>query len=249
MVQFFDCNCATGRQGVRRNQAAVTADELLEEMRYAGIAEALVYHVLAKEYDPAYGNRRLLEEVQGHPPLHPCWVVMPHHTGEMARPEELVEQMAASGVRAARAFPISQNFRLGELSAGALLAALQDRRIPLFVEKGETDWREIEEILTGYPQLPLVLCNVNYRTNRLLYPFLERFENFHVEICLYEVHRGLEHVCRTFGSSRLLFGTYLPFYSPGSALMMVKYARIGEADRQAIAGGNLRRLLEGVKVK
>ena len=249
MLRFFDCNCAIGRQSVRRNEQLFRPEEVIEEMRRVGIAEALVYHVVARDYFPPAGNARLAAQIGDRRALHPCWVVMPHHTGEMPVGEELVEAMRAGGVRAARVFPKSQNFRLNEWTVGRLVSALQDARIPLFLDMGETNWDELAQVLTSYPRLPVVLCGVGYRTNRYLYPLLEAFENFHVEIFFYEIHRALEDVCKRFGASRLLFGTGMPFFSPGSVLMTVKYAMIGDADKQAIAGGNLERLLQGVDAK
>ncbi len=49
-----------------------------------------------------------------------------------------------------------------------------------------------------------------------------------------------------FGAERLLFGTRLPYFTPGSAIGMLSYAGISEAERTRIAGDNLRNLLARV---
>ncbi len=52
MVGFFDCNCVIGMRSVRRSGVVGEAEfysleDLLAEMDYAGIGNALVYHSLA----------------------------------------------------------------------------------------------------------------------------------------------------------------------------------------------------------
>ena len=86
MISFFDGNCVIGMRSIRRSGCAGEAEfysleDLLAEMDYAGIDDALVYHSLAKEYVPMLGNRQLMDEISGHERLHPCWVVMPNGTG------------------------------------------------------------------------------------------------------------------------------------------------------------------------
>jgi len=66
-----------------------------------------------------------------------------------------------------------------------------------------------------------------------------------VETSMYVGHRQLEEFGRTFGAERLLFGTNLPYYTPGAALAVLAYARLSEAERARVAGGNLKLLLEG----
>ena len=245
-LRFFDANCMLGCVIAPRPGFPSTVAELLAVMDYFGIAEALVYHSLSKEYHPAHGNSLLLEEIAGSPRLHAMWVVMPSTTGELPDEEELVAQMLAHNVRAARVFPsVSQhNFSLRPWSAGRLLAALASRSIPLFVEHEEIDWNTVHDICEAHPRLPLVLTSVNYRANRFLFPLCQRFPQIHVDLSWYFGHRGIEDLVGRFGAERLLFGTRLPYFTPGAAVDMLSYARISAADKQRIAGDNLRALLQ-----
>ena len=61
---------------------------------------------------------------------------------------------------------------------------------------------------------------------------------------------GQDHVTqfvRRFGAERLLYGSFLPVNDPYTAAGMILDADISEADKEKIAGGNLRRLVQGVK--
>jgi predicted TIM-barrel fold metal-dependent hydrolase len=153
--------------------------------------------------------------------------------------------MFAQGVKAARVFPHpdSHNFSLRHWAAGGLLESLESKRVPLFVDEEEIDWDVIHEICERHPELPLVLTNVNYRVDRSLYALWKTYSNLFIELSSYCSHGGIEEATVRFGSERLLFGSNLPFFTPGSAIGMLSCAKISESDRKRIAGDNLRRLL------
>jgi predicted TIM-barrel fold metal-dependent hydrolase len=241
-MRFFDCNAQIGRYGVKHPEAFTTADELLREMEYCGIAEALVYHSMAKEYAPAVGNEMLLDEIAGKP-LRPCWAVMPHHTGEMAPPGELLAQMKAKGVRALRAFPAAQNFRLSDWCAGELLDMIAANRIPLFLDMDQTSWEDLAGILKSRPSLNLILLRTSYRIDRYIYPLFEKYEGLRIEAATYQVNYGVEEICRRFGAGRLLFGSGLPFTEAGPSIAQITYAEISDEEKALVAGENLRDLL------
>ena len=87
-INYFDCFATIGRRGGKDILAPWTVDYLLEEMDRCQIAAALVYSNQAKETHPMVGNNIVLEEYQKHSRLFPCWVGMPHHTGEFPIPDE-----------------------------------------------------------------------------------------------------------------------------------------------------------------
>ena len=245
---FFDCNCMIGRSSTPTSGMPFEAGEIVRELAYCDIGEALVFHALAKEYAPAFGNERLMDEIRNRKNLHPCWVLMPHHTGEMPEPDTVVQEMRRNDVRVARMFPALslQHFGLDEWTCGPLFRALEAHRIPLFLELDQTNWGEIHALCDRHPELPVVVCNVNYRIARRLYSLLERFEHLYVELSGYLGHRAIEAVCRRFGGGRLLFGTRMPFFTPAPPAMLVRYANISDEERRKIAGENLRDLLDDV---
>ena len=245
-LDLFDANCMLGRIFAPKPGFPLTVEELLTVMDDFQIPEALVYHALSKEHHPAVGNRLLMEQIASCNRLHAIWVVMPSHTGEFPDEEQLVEQMAAQRVRAVRVFPHPDrhNFPLTRWGAGRLLESLQRGRVPLFIDQEEIDFDALHQLCRGYPNLPLVLSNVGYRCDRFLYPLCEEFSNLYIELATYCTHGGIETLTERFGAERLLFGTRLPYFTPGSAIGMLSYANISPADRQLIAGGNLRNLLK-----
>jgi hypothetical protein len=263
-LRFFDCNVSIGRKTVPHPWEFSTVDHLVAELDYLGIADALVYHSLAKEYSPTVGNHRLMGEIARHRCLHPCWVLMPSHTGEIEKTQDLLSQMIAQHVRAARIFPSPpvplpeftqqlHRYPLIPTVCGELFEALEDSRVPLFLEVMNfssvmlVSWESVIWILSQYPKLPLVLSGVRHRDNRAVYALLDRFENLYFDISLYTVHRGIEDVATRFGADRMLFGTGLPVYGGGGSLTQLTYAEIEEAHKQWIAADNLLKLFQGVR--
>jgi predicted TIM-barrel fold metal-dependent hydrolase len=248
MVSFFDSNCVIGKRSIRRSGPVGEAEfysleDLLAEMDYAGIDHALVYYSLAREYVPMLGNRQLMDEISNNKRLHPCWVVMPDGTGEMPRPEELVSEMLGRGVKTARLFPSDHLFSLSDWCSGELLKELEKHSIVTIIEIDQIGWDGLHGLCSRFPNLPVIVTNLNYRINRHLYPLLEKFSNLHVETSGYQMHRGVEALCSRFGAERLIFGTRMPYFTPGPAMTMINYSLISHEDREKIAGGNLRRLL------
>jgi predicted TIM-barrel fold metal-dependent hydrolase len=242
-MDFFDCNCMVGRWGQPLPGQFHSAADLERELGRCGIARALVFHALAKELDPATGNSALARELSGRERLSPCWILMPHHTGEMPAPAQLCDRMAQQGVKAARLFPQAHSYSLGEWCCGELLSALEQRGIPVFLDHDQTNWSEVDALCAAHPGLPLTLLRVNYRAHRSLYPLFERHPNLHVEIGLFVAHNGIVDCARRYGARRLLFGSALPHFTPGGPIANIMYADVSDADKALIAGGNLRRLL------
>ncbi len=247
-LRFFDCNCSIGRTGYPHLLDIPDAAGLRREMETAGVEEALVYHVLARDGHPPLGNTLLLDELKGHAGLHPVWVLLPHHTGELPPPDQLLAEMKDKGVKAARLYPgrLHHSFTLAEWCSGELLTALQAARLPLILDIEIVSWEEIFSLLQKYPQLPIILSNCSYRHHRFLYPLWERFDYLYVEMSRFMGGGAVEDVVRRFGSGRILFGTNMPQYTGTAAVARLTYADIAWADKEAIAAANLDRILKEV---
>ncbi len=255
-LDFFDANCMVGPRGTPAPGEYRDADGLLRVMDAHGIAEALVFHSLAKEQSPPDGNRLLLDEIAGHERLHPCAVLLPHWTGEFPPPEEHVPQLLDQGFRAVRLFPANHYFELSSWCCRELFIALAEHRIPLFLDYDNahwgttrTNWDAVARAVAAHPTLPVIIVNESMAADRSLQPLLTKFDNFLFETSSYEIHRGLEIVSERHGPQRALFGTGLPSRDPAGPITMITYADLPPDHKALIAGGNLRRLLEGVQTE
>ena len=249
---FFDSNCCLGKLSVPMPKSIETATELIDIMEKAGIEKSLVYHSFAKEYDPTFGNRKLMEVLTSFlrscvgtsKNLYPCLVLVPHHTGEMPEPEKIVCEILEKNIRAVRIFPKTHNWSLSEWCSGKLLNELEQNAIPLFIDFEETSWDQLYSLCDNHPNLPIVLTRASFRFNRQIYALLSKTQNLYIETSHFQLHCGIEDVCKKFGANRLLFGSSAPFFAPSPSMMAVKYANISEEEKEMIAGKNLIKLLK-----
>ncbi|HIE30275.1 TPA: amidohydrolase [Candidatus Poribacteria bacterium] len=269
-LEFFDANCMIGRPCHPSSGGAgilLNKNQLLEEMKYYGIKETLVYHAMAKEYDARIGNNILLEGIKEEDSLHGCWAVLPPYTDEMPAPEQLVQEMFQKGVKAVRLFPNHyenplipewsqhQRFYLSEWSMGTLFSVFEEHKIPVFLDfdtsepyNDRTDWDKVYDICKNHSDVPIVLARFGWRVNRSLYALLAQCDNFYCELSGTWLYRIVESIAKKFGAERILFGSNMPFTTPAVNLMMITHAEISEEDKKLIAGDNLRRLLNNVKI-
>ena len=102
----------------------------------------------------------------------------------------------------------------------------------------------MQAILEKHPRLPVIATNVSYHHNRFTYPLFERYDNIYVETSRYFGFCVFENVVSRFGSGHILFGTNMPQYTGTSAVSHLTYADIPREDKEAIAGGTLKKLLK-----
>jgi predicted TIM-barrel fold metal-dependent hydrolase len=221
-------------------------ETLLAAMEEYGIVKALALHSLAKEYHVADGNAALMREIADRPALEGKWAVMPHHTEEFPKPDALRKELKAHRIRAVAMFGGDHAFLIEPWCCGELYAMLEESRIPLFLESGQTSWGTLNTILTAYPTIRIVLTHLHYSCARFLYPLLEKHENLYVETFGFKTFNGIEDVCRRFGAKRLIFGSGAPVYATTAAIGMVMYAAISPEEKHLIARGNLEHLLSSV---
>lgn len=251
-MEIFDCNASYGVYSVPPPAASLTAKELVDQMGFCGIHRALVRHAATRDESPVVGNPLLLDEIRAFDALEGTWAILPHQTGELGSPDEFVERMGANGVRALWAFPSEHKYLLNGTAFGPLFELMIERRIPLFLPVSENSgglsgWGLVDALLGEFPKIRLVVTEHGcWGQDRYFRPLIERYERLYLDTSRYELDGGIADFCRTYGPDRLLFGTAYPFNSMGGPLLTLAHAEIRDEEREAIFGGNLRRLLEEV---
>jgi Predicted metal-dependent hydrolase of the TIM-barrel fold len=248
-INLFDCNCSFGARGVVNPGSFWKVQDLVQKMNRIGIEKALVYHSMAKEYNPMEGNRMLMEEIKQYPSLVPSWVVMPHATGEFPAPDELAKQLTNLCIKAVRIFPSRSihNFSTSEWNCGMLFDMLQTNQIPLFIDLDQISLNDLDTLLKAHPTLKVVITAVDYDLDRSLYSLLGQHKNLYVETSGYKVNQGIETLCGRFGVERILFGSGMPLYSGAAAVSTIRYSRLCAEGKNMIASKNLENLLGGVR--
>jgi hypothetical protein len=152
-------------------------------------------------------------------------------------------------VKAARIFPKTHNFPLAAWCIGGLCEWLASRRMPLFIWHTELDWKSMYELARAFPKLQIVVetqtQKILYHT-RPLFALMRDCRNVRLELSNFAGQGFIEYAVREFGAERLIFGSFLPVNDPLVPMGMVLDAKISEAEKALIAGGNLRRIVNEV---
>jgi hypothetical protein len=244
-IEILDANLIYGTPRNPRYRSQPSAQKMREELAPLGIVGGLVRHTRGLEDHPVSANRVVSKELAGLDGFHPVWTLLPHWTGEFPAPENAAAEMRRGGCRVAAAYPTSHGFGMDEHSIGGLLDVMEEMRMPLVLPAGEMSLDTVDGVLAAHPSLPVILAETGYRLSRRLYPMLDHHANLYVETSMYMLHGGIDDFARHFGAERMLFGSRYVHYQPGAAVAGLMYTELGDDDRRLIAGGNLRRLLEG----
>lgn len=254
---YFDANAMIGAHFGPREGKFFTADDLLEEMDFFGIDEALVYHGLAREYDLTVGNQQLMVDIAKSPRLHPCWVIGFPHGGTTSPPKTLLEDIMRNNVEAVRLFfgsRLSHSMVLDLMSHQELFGELEKHRLPTFIEF-EDDTQllaehilQLDGVLETFSHLPVILSAPKMWTElKLLYPRMARYPQLYIEISGLHGNRMIEDLVENFDAQRLLFGTRFPWFAGGQVKIALAYSNIPLEKKEAIASGNLFTLIRGIR--
>lgn len=255
-LSFFDCNAFIGKASVPKFfPHRVTPQVLADEYDRIGVSQAIVTHIAAREYAPLPANDLLAEELPPGGRFKPCLTLLPEHTGELWQPDDLLQQLRSRGARSVRLFPSSSLHRypFDPRVLHGMFTVLQDARVPVFVDfdlgrRDEADWRGLYDMADAFPELPLIIIRPGGRSDRGLYPLLARSQNTYIETGGYWVHHGIERISATFGADRMLFGSGFPYWTLAGAAYHVATSGISDREKTLVAGGNLQRLLEQVRL-
>lgn len=255
-LKVFDSCMTLGRMVHSRIPDPLTEENIIEIMDRHCIAEALVHEQHARlVYPREHGNHRLLDAISGEPRLHPLWVIEPPRKPGKDAAKALVGEMMEAGVKAAR-FPMKIAPPILWLWE-ELCAELQEHRVPCFLDFGTTstagsledsDVNGVRDIALAFPDLPLIFSHVvgGLGIHYAVVPLIQRVENLYIDTTA--VLQYWREVAREVGPNRVLLATGAPFRDPGIYISNVQYARhINEDGKKMICGGNLRRLLGGVR--
>lgn len=252
---YFDCCCEIGPRNEKDPAAPWSVDDVLAWMDHCGIDGALVVHTLSIQDDPVHARKRLKDEISRAPKrLFPVWVLLPPDAGDFeGTADELLVAMAAENVCAVKLFPKTHNYPLSPSVLGNTLQALEKQHILTMIDFNELPngadgaYTTLGTMLKAYPRLPLLLQRVPWSMQRVITALMDRYANLHIEFSTYQINRGIEKYVERFGHKRLLFGTGLPAMSAGAARAYVDYAQVPRSAKENIAGGNLSRLLGGIR--
>jgi len=247
-IQYFDALTRIGPRVHKHPGELWSMDHLTSELDYCSISGAMVTHTQSLWYDPMHANLALSRQLEEHSHLFPVWNIMPHYGGEFPEPGVLVRLMREHDVRAVTLYPNSNRWDWKHEANRELINVLADNRILTFVTADELGgWDALGEFLTRFPSLPILLNNAGWSDQRYVIPLLKQHRNLHITFERLQINKGIEYYHQQGLIDQIVFGTNAPIMSAGAHRTYVDYADVPREVRQKVAGGNLTRLLRGLR--
>ncbi len=243
-LSYFDAFTCLGPRAQKHPAYRWKLDDIRDEMHHCSIAGALVMSHQSIIYDPMWANRRLSEALAPYPNLYPIWNLLPWHTGECPEPEALASLMREQDLRAVMLCPAANLWDLLSAVNAPLLEMLQaERKFTIIRADQFGGFRDLETLLTRYPELPVAIAQAYWTHQRYFTPLLQAYKNLHIMTSHYQAHYGLETLVSLGCEDQLLYSSSAPDMAMGAHRTAVDYADVPEATKAKVAGGNLARLL------
>ena len=248
-IRLIDVQCGFGgaAPGVRD---IVSENELLACMAKIRIERALVRIIPDKlDTDVVLSNDKLITACRAHPEeLIPCPVVLPASGGDLPAEPDQVDACIRAGARAVVIRPAQDAWLPLPWMADRLFNALQERRLPVLCAERHVSHEQAASLASRYPDLPIILAQQGYRSQRILMALLGAFPNLYLSIGNnYGVHGGIEQFCRAYGAGRLLFGTEFPQSEPMAAVTCLLYSGVSKEEKEKIGALNFETLARGIR--
>lgn len=224
------------------------APELPGYLSRYGMAGALVSHWDSVRLSAQEGNAALLDsEAELPESTWTIWTGLPLFPREQ---DPIPGGTVSSGrIRGVRLFPKTHRYPLASWTVGSLCAWMRERRIPLFLQHVETEWREVYELAHAHPELRIVVESqwqkILYHI-RPLYGLLQSCPQVLLEISNFAAADLLAHAARELGAERLMYGSFAPVSDPFVGMGMILDSGLSAEQKALIAGGNARGLIAAV---
>lgn len=247
-LMFFDAFTRIGPRRYKHPAEKWQLEDLVTELNHCSISGAMVSSTLSVSYDAMYSNLELSQKLKSYPNLFAIWNILPHHTNECLAPKELRVKMDEYKIRAVTINPFSNGWDWSAESSQELLKYLNDNKIFTITTVAELGgWKELNEFLDRYKSIPLLVSGISWGEQRYAIPLLTGHPNFHISFDRFQINEGLEFLYKKGHIDQLIFASDAPTMSVGAHRTYIDYADIPADAKAKIAGGNLVRLLKGLR--
>jgi len=237
---IFDNNCTIGA-ATREKVENYSPEDLLRIMDEYGIQTALCTHTLSEETSIRRGEKLLLRRIG---PYRERFEPKAVYHPLLETPAELFSRMKSNGCRSVKIFVEKFNLAWIDAVFGQFFGACARRKIPVWVDCDQVEWRGLSEALSRYPNLRLVIEDSRYSAFNMMTVCMSTFPNLYLDISRFNIFNGYQVLKETLGLERVLFGSALPKHSPGAPLHFIYNSEMEKAEMENVLGKNLKGLLE-----
>ena len=220
--------------------------DLLRHMDRLGIDGAAVMNVMARDFQPTPGNKKLIEDIENTPNaknrLLPVFCVAPAMYYNRTEREYLIEMVSSGRVKILAAAHKMQGFSMRQI--GRLFEELRPYKPAVLVETGGTDLAEVDKLAYDFPEMFFIMQTF-FWSGMSIADLMWRCPNVGIETSWLFSAAGLKIIVDNFGPERVFFGADTK-NQQASSIAGLEYADISGEAYKLISGGNAEKLLRGV---
>ena len=234
--RFFDCHGHVGRQN-QRHVCLKGVDELVAEMDKLGVRQCCLFPLLGFG-DTAANNDIAFDAVQRFPDRFVGFTLInPNHGLAEARRE--LERGRQRGLRGVKMLSGIHHPDYGH-EVVRLGCQFADEHKLFILNHTWGPAEGLRRLLEAYPGA----CYISGHSTEAYGDLVRDFPNLFICTCPFLAWNQTEQYVARYGAERLLFGSDLQDLPIGWGTGPICYARIPEADKRKILGGNLEKLLQ-----
>ena len=219
-MKIIDCSACIGYASVNRLiinhenypvyekvRQVKDAEELLAEMDYNGIDEAIVYNTAMIESGVLHGNDAFLADERNYTGrLHGTIVMLPSFLEERFAPERLHKTVCEKNLFGVRANPKTNRYMFDRITVGDIADMLTEKKIPVYISP-DNGWENVFSIMKEFPSLTAIVTNYGlWGSDGYVYPLAKAYKNLYFDTSDFQEIIGIEAFVNRFGSEKLLFG-------------------------------------------
>jgi predicted TIM-barrel fold metal-dependent hydrolase len=234
---FYDCHGHIGWSSPHHVVNVGLAD-MVEEMNKFGIQSCCVFSLEGVMGDETYGNDEVAEAVRTYPDRFVGFTLVTPNHGEVAMQREL-ERGMKMGLRGVKLICDYQGYSTeGPLIDVACEFANQHGQFILNHNWGSAE--QMRRLCKTFPNA----CFITGHTTLAFAEVAKEVNNLFICTCPCIDWGFTEKLVAAYGADRILFGSDLTDLPIGWGMGQILYARIPEADKRNIMGGNMKALLK-----
>ncbi|MEI6070743.1 MAG: amidohydrolase family protein [Verrucomicrobiae bacterium] len=238
---WFDVNGSFGCSATVRPEFPTPA-HLLARMDRLGIGSAIVFHIAARDYNPHFGNQRLLDELAAASDrLLPAFVIGPSLLYERGAMEQVEQAFASRQVRAIRLCPATLRHPLAQVEP--ILAEIAGHKPVVLVDRFELNApNDLLQLAGHFPGLSFIYTQTMWPQFATVLDLMARRDNILVDTSWLHMRGAVELIIEKFGVRRLVFGAG-PHAHNGASIAELMDVPITDPDKELIAHENIESLL------
>jgi len=261
-IEIYDCNFWIGNNYLS-NQLSVTEKHLNEYIQFLKKAKIkptiVISNFFSLFYDPIEGDSQLERIIKNNAELGGNLFFSNQFLLYKNEFEKYLVKKYEAGFKFLRLLPKTHKYSIEPWAFSIFYSILENYRFPVMVNLEELDitgnktieWKTLFEISKKFPDLPIIIDGGNSKEmvfNNYFFQLLENSNNIYLETHNLLAFGQLEYIANSFGSGKLIFGSYYPYYPYSLSFGRIRESKMPMVDKANILYKNAVKIFGDIKI-